>query len=126
MTDGTELWHELEASADSREQPCAITDSEGRPWIQQPVDARDVVHGCICALENDAAIGEVFNISAPHPIPFDQAAKIVADETGKELFEWQVPVRWVFDLDNTKARCWINYRPKWGIREMVDSALSAQ
>lgn len=122
MTDGTELWHELEAAADSREQPCAIRDSEGQPWMQQPVDVRDVVHGCICALESDAAIGEVFNISAPRPITFHRAAEILAEVTGQELFEWQVPVRWVFDLDNTKARCWINYQPKWGIQEMVDSA----
>lgn len=35
MPDGTELWHELEKAASSPQQPCAVTDMEGRPWIYQ-------------------------------------------------------------------------------------------
>ena len=126
MSDGTELWRDLEAAAASKEQPCAIRDLEGRPWIYQLVDARDVAHGCICALENGAAIGEVFNISAPHPITYDEAAKVIAEATEQPILEWQTQVRWVYDLDNTKARSWIGYQPKWGIKEMIDSALAIQ
>jgi len=126
MSDGTELWHELEAAAVSKEQPCAIRDNLGRPWIYQLVDARDVAHGCICALESGAAVGEVFNVSAPRPITYDEAAKVMSEATGQPIFEWQVPVRWQYDLDNTKARCWIGYQPKWGIKEMVNSALAVQ
>ena len=126
MSDGTELWHELEAAAASKEQLCAIRDSEGRPWVYQLVDARDVAHGCVCALESGAAIGEVFNVSAPRPITYDEATQAIAKETGQSILEWQTSVRWVFDLDNTKARCLIGYRPKWGIEEMVASALAVQ
>ena len=126
MSDGTELWHELEAAAVSNEQLCAIRDSEGKPWVYQLVDARDVAHGCVCALESGAAIGEVFNISAPRPITYDEASQAIAKETGQSILEWQTPVRWVFDLDNTKARCLIGYQPKWGIKEMVASALTVQ
>lgn len=126
MSDGTELWHELEAAAASKEQPCAIRDNQGRPWIYQLVDARDVAHGCICALESEAAVGEIFNVSAPRPITYDEAAKVMSEVTGQPILEWQVPVRWQYDLDNTKARCWIGYQPEWGIKEMVDSALAIQ
>jgi nucleoside-diphosphate-sugar epimerase len=126
MPDGTELWHDLEAAADSEDQPCAIRSTSGEPWVYQLVDARDVAHGCVCALENDSAPGDAFNISAPEPITFDEAAEVISQMTGLPILKWQVPVRWLFDLSNVKARNKINYQPKWGIREMVESALAVQ
>ena len=126
MADGAELWHELERAAESPEQQCAITDTQGRPWVYQLVDARDVAHGAICALEAEAAVGEAFNIAAPRPIPFPQAAQVVAEATGTSVLEWQVPVRWVFDLDITKAKSMIGYAPKWDIAEMVESAMKVR
>lgn len=125
MEDGTECWKELEAAA-SPDTLCAVTDEQGRPWLQQPVDARDVAALCVCALESGAAIGEAFNASAPVPIPYPEAAAIIAEATGKDVIEWKLPVRWVFDLDNTKARSLIGFKPAWGIREMVRSALAVQ
>lgn len=124
MKDGTELWRELEATAESSEQLCAITDRFKAPWIYQPVDARDVAHACICALESKISSGDVFNISAPEPITFTEAAKVISEKTGISVLNWQVPVRWVYDLNNTKAKYTINYKPKWGIKEMVESALA--
>lgn len=125
MPDGTELWRDLEAMAPG-DALCAVYDNLGCPWIQQPVDARDVALGCVCALENDASTGEAFNVSAPRPITFNEAAYTIANATGKPVIEYKLPVRWVFDLDNTKARSMIGYRPKWGIGEMVESALKVQ
>jgi nucleoside-diphosphate-sugar epimerase len=126
MADGTELWHDLEAAAESRDQPCAVRSTSGEPWIYQLVDARDVAHGCVCALENDSQPGDAFNISAPEPITFDEAAEVISEATGLPILEWEVPVRWVFDLSNQKARREINYQPKWGIKEMVKSALATE
>ncbi|MGD8237642.1 MAG: NAD(P)-dependent oxidoreductase [Armatimonadota bacterium] len=126
MANGTELSSELEQAAESPDQQCAIADTRGRPWVYQLVDARDVAHGCICALEPDAAVGEAFNIAAPRPIPYPEAARIVADATGSSVINWEVPVRWIFDLDITKAKTLIDYQPKWDIAEMVDSAMSVR
>lgn len=126
MPDGTELWHDLEAAAKSKDQPCDISTTSGEPWVYQLVDARDVAHGCVCALESDSEPGEAFNISAPEPITFHEAAQVISQATGLPILKWQVPVRWLFDLSNLKARRLINYRPKWGIKEMVESALAIQ
>ena len=127
MPDGTELWHELEAAAESPDQPCAIIERNSRAsWVYQPVDARDVAHGCICALESNSAPGEAFNISAPEPITFVEAAEIISRVTDIPVLKWQVPVRWIYDLNNTKAKYGINYQPGWGIKEMVESALAVQ
>ena len=119
-----QAWQELEAKAASLDQPCDASDLEGRPWVYQLVDARDVAHGIVCALESPAAIGEAFNLSAPEPIPYSEAASVLAEATGEASFEARRPVRWVFDLANTKARTLIEYRPRWGIREMIHDALA--
>jgi nucleoside-diphosphate-sugar epimerase len=126
MADGTEVWHDLEKAAESPSQPCAITDDQGRPWEYQLVDARDVAHGAVCALEADAAVGEAFNIAAPRPIAYPEAAQVIADATGDSVLEWQVPVRWLFDLDITKAKAMIGFDPKWDIAEMVSSAMKVR
>jgi len=126
MKDGTELWHDLEAAAESNDQLCDITNTAGEPWIYQVVDARDVAHGCVCALENDSEPGDAFNMSAPEPITYHEAAQVISQATGQSILKWQVPVRWVFDLSNAKAREKINFQPKWGIKEMVKDALAVQ
>lgn len=126
MQDGTKLWIDLERSASSLDQPCAIFDRSRAPWIYQPVDARDVAHACICALESRTSPGDVFNVSAPEPITFSEAAELISEATGLPVFRYQVPVRWVYDLNNTKAKYTINYRPKWGIKEMISSAMAVQ
>ena len=124
--EGGEPWTALEAVARSADQPCAITDLQGRPWMYRPVDARDVAHGLICALESPAAVGEAFNIAAPEPISYVEAAAILSERTGVPALSWQAPVRWVYDLSIVKARSLIDYRPRWGIREMIDDALAVR
>jgi len=126
MRDGQELWHDLETKALSKDQPCAVIDKYKAPWLYQPTDARDVAHACVCAIESKSAPGEAFNVSAPEPIPFTQAAQIMSEVTGIPVLNYELPVRWIYDLNNIKARYGISYNPKWGIREMINSALAVQ
>ena len=120
-----EPWLDLEARAESAEQPCAVTGPDGKPWIYQLVDARDVAHGLICGMGDEAGVGEAFNISAPKPIEYPEAAGVLAEEVpGGPVLCYQAPVRWIYDNDNSKARHWIGYSPRWGIREMIRDAVS--
>jgi nucleoside-diphosphate-sugar epimerase len=115
---------ELTRQARSGEQPCAVTDREGRPWICQLVDARDVAAGIVRALESESAVGGAFNLSGPRPVPYPEAAGILAELTGATVLHFRTPVRWMYDLDSTKARTTIGYAPTWGIREMIEGALA--
>lgn len=124
--DGGEPWRALEAATSDHKRPCAITDSEGRPWMYQPVDARDVAHGLVCALESPAAVGEAFNVAAPAPISYLEAAQVLAEQTGAQPLPWKAPVRWVYDNSIVKAKSLIGYRPHWGIAEMVAGALAVR
>ena len=115
---------ELQRRARSAEQPCAITDREGRPWVCRLVDARDVAAGIIRALESESAVGETLNLSGARAVPYPEAAAIVAELSGADPLHFQAPVRWVYDLDDRKARTMLGYAPAWDIREMIEGALA--
>ena len=123
MADGTELWHDLLAEAADEGQPCSVRDLEGRPWLYQPNDARDIAHMLVCAVEEPAALGESFNCGAPAPFSYPEAAAILAERTGVEPLEVRLPVWFRYDHDNTKGRSLINFRPRGDLRTMINSAL---
>jgi nucleoside-diphosphate-sugar epimerase len=119
-----ESLRELTRQARSEEEPCAVTDRAGQPWICQLVDARDVAGGIVRALESEGAVGGTFNLSGPRAVPYPEAAGILAELTGAAILHFRTPVRWMYDLDSTKARTSIGYAPTWGIREMIEGALA--
>jgi UDP-glucose 4-epimerase len=115
---------ELQRRATSAEQPCAITDREGRPWVCRLVDARDVAAGIVRALECESSVGETLNLSGARAVPYPEAAAIVAELSGAGPLHFQASVRWVYDLDDRKARTMLGYAPAWDVREMIEGALA--
>ncbi|HET6318160.1 MAG TPA: NAD(P)-dependent oxidoreductase, partial [Chloroflexota bacterium] len=75
---GADLWKQVEAQAEGPDQPCSVTDLDGRPWYYQPNDARDVAQLLVLALERPEALGEAFNAGAPEPFRYPQAARLLA------------------------------------------------
>ena len=126
MSDGTELWRQVEAAAESPDQPCSVRDLDGRPWYYQPNDARDIAHCIVCALESPGAIGESFNGGSPTPFTFPEGAKLLAEITGRDPLEISLPVRWCYDHDITKARTWIGYEPQGDLEAMMASARACE
>ena len=57
-------------------------------------------------------------------LSFPHAAALLGEALGKEVLAWQAPTRWVYDLDCTKARVRIGYKPKWTIERMIEAAAS--
>jgi UDP-glucose 4-epimerase len=119
---GADLWKQVEAQADSPDQPCSVTDLEGRPWYYQPNDARDVAHALVCALERPEALGESFNLGAPEPFLVPQGARLLADLSRQRLLEVQLPVRWRYDHAIGKAKGWIGYAPQGDLETMLRDA----
>ncbi|HEY3398936.1 MAG TPA: NAD(P)-dependent oxidoreductase [Armatimonadota bacterium] len=112
-----------EVRAGDPDQPCAVTDREGRPWLYQPVDYRDLAAGLLCALLHPDAVGGIYNLAAAQPIAFPHAAALLGEALGQPVLAWQAPTRWVYDLDCTRARAEIGYRPKWTIERMIEDAV---
>ncbi len=115
-----------ELTAAAPDQPCAVSDRDGRPWLYQPVDYRDLAAGFLCALTHPQAVGKAYNIACAQPISFPRAAALLAEALGKEVLEWKAPTRWVYDLDCTKARVEIGYKPRWTIERMIEEAAGKQ
>ena len=114
---------ELESEADP-DDPCAVRDREGRPWIYSPADARDVAHACVCALEHPAAVGEAFNAAIPEPFAYDEVAEALAARTGGRVAECVSPTRWVYWSDVRKAQSLIGYEPQGTMERVFDTALA--
>ena len=99
-------------------------DPEGRPWLWHRTDVRDVVQGTICALESEAAVGEDFNILGPCAISFERAVKLLHERLHIPYTEVKMPVQWVYECDNTKAKTLIGYRPEFDIERMIEDAIA--
>ena len=122
--EGETIAAEMLKRAERPDQPCAIRDNRGRPWLWSPSDARDTAQACICALEHPAAVGEAFNAPIPRPLSFPEVAAYLAAKTGVPPLEVEVPMRWVYWSDNRKAKTLIGYEPQCDLEVIFDTALA--
>jgi nucleoside-diphosphate-sugar epimerase len=101
-----------------------LKDSQGRPWKKHMADVRDIVHGCVCALGKDAAIGETFQLGAPEPFTWDQVIPYLSERLDISYIEAEtsgVPTFYEFDI--SKSRELIGFDPKYDIIRMIDDAI---
>jgi len=86
-------------------------DRDGQPLLRQDVHIDDVVQGILLALEQDAAVGEDFNIVAANPYRSDELAAVLTTK-----WPWPVepvPTDWYsWTTDCAKAREVLGYEPR--------------
>ena len=120
--EGADLWKQVEAQAEGPDQPCSVTDTDGKPWYYQPNDARDVAALLVLALEKDAALGESFNCGAPEPFRYPEAARMLGELSGRKVLEVKLPVQWRYDHAIGKARSWLGFAPRGSLEVMMRDA----
>ncbi|MGD9710841.1 MAG: NAD-dependent epimerase/dehydratase family protein [Thermomicrobiales bacterium] len=99
-------------------------EEDGRPYLFQYCDVRDLVQGLQLLLEHPAAVGEAFNLSGPAPIAYDHAAGVLAEATGRHLVDVRLPGPPIRIHHSTaKARNMLGYNPVHDIRSTVDEAM---
>ena len=103
---------------------CAVTDAEGKPWHLVVQDVRDTVAGTMLALESDAALNEVFDMTGPPAMPYPQAARLLADATGRPYREVALPFWRGANSSNDKARATLGYDPQYTFDKMIETALA--
>lgn len=103
---------------------CAASDTQGKPWQLVVQDVRDTVAGTLLALENEAAVGEAFNMTGPPPITYAAAAKILAEATGRPYLDVTLPFYRGADASTEKARDMLGYEPWYTFDKMVETALA--
>lgn len=96
------------------------------PYRRHVVHIADVVQAFQRALANPAALGETFHIAGPAPFRYDEAARHLSEKTGIPTCEITAPGFHSFEIDISKARTVLGYKPKYDIIRMIDAALDCQ
>ena len=105
---------------------CAVVGPGGTPWSLTFTDVRDAVAGTLRALESPHAVGDTFNISGPAATSWVEAARLISMATDRVYQEVLMPFVWTVRIPIDRARTAIGYEPKYGFREMLESALSCE
>ncbi len=116
---------ELGALWEDEERLVILKDARGRPYKKHIADVRDIVHGCLCALQAPEAPGEVFQLGGPRPFTWDEAVPYLSQRLGIPYVEASAkgtPTYYEYDL--TKARERLGFRPEYDITRMIDDALA--
>jgi UDP-glucose 4-epimerase len=95
---------------------------DGRPYKQHYSDVRDIVQGLVLGIEKRAAAGEVFNLAGAALFDWGEAVPYLAERYGLDTVEARVPYPNYFELDLTKIRTLLGYRPEHDLASILDTA----
>ena len=116
---------ELKALWRGKESVVLLRDQNGRAYKKHMGDVRDIVHGCLCALDKPAAIGETFQLGGPRAFTTDEVAPYLSEALKIPYIDVRVSGKPTFyEYDLTKARTLIGFDPQYDIFRMIDDALA--
>ena len=96
----------------------------GAPFKRHVVGARDVVQSFLLALGNPRAVNETFHIAAPAAFSYDVLAKYAGDKLGVPVVDFELPDCHDFEIDMSRARSVLGYRPAQDVFTLVDEAVA--
>ena len=100
-----------------------MRDHTGAPMLRNFVHVHDLVDAILAALDNPRAHQQLFNISMNEPINYEQVGAYLNETQGLNPVDipTQLYSNW---LDNSKARQYLNWSPKYDLKRLVDEAFS--
>ena len=127
---GVPVWSEL---ATAREQKvffekgldgaACMVHPDGKPCMRHIVALEDVIHGCMQAVENPAAIGHAFAIAGPSAFTYDILSRRISEKLGIPLVNFVNSEYHDFQHSLSKSRSILGYNPAYDITKIVDSAV---
>jgi len=124
VPDDPEPWRKLADLAEKKGTAlCAAMDAKCEPWERHSTDVRDMVGAVLAALESPEALGGIFNVAAPEPMPMPDLAEYLASKTGDEVAYVSTPTRRRVNLSVASISRTF-YRPVYGYERMIDDALA--
>jgi nucleoside-diphosphate-sugar epimerase len=114
---------ELASVWQGEERLVVLSDLAGRPYKKHIADVRDIVHGCVCALDNPAALGQTFQLAGPKPFTWAEAVPHLSRVLGMPYVEAALdgaPTFYEFDI--SKPRELLGFDPQYDIIRMLDDA----
>ncbi len=117
---------ELRAGWDGEEKLLVSLNPNGAPYRQQFGDVRDIADGLALALDNEAAVGEIFNLSGPAIIDWGEAVPQLAERRGMPVVEARLPFQNYFELDLSKIQTKLGFQPKHDFHSILSTAEAIQ
>lgn len=109
--------------ADGSERIFIPYGENGESYIFTLCHVDDLVDGIKLVLEQDAAVGDVYNLGPSGPFAMDVAMKYMSEKTGVPYVELRLPGEAiVYSVDTSKARSVLGFSPKHDIFSILDEA----
>lgn len=107
------------------ERLVVMRDGRGRPWLKHMADVRDIVGGCVAALDNPRAIGETFQLAGPAAFTWEEAVPYLSEQLRIPYVDARSGgLVTHYEYDMSKVRDALAYEPQYGIRRMIDDAVA--
>lgn len=116
----------LDLVRSGQERIPVLIDAAGNPLTRHIVHIDDVLHALDISLGNDSAIGRDYNIAAPAPFEYRQAANYLSDKLNIATIDIASPQYYPFSIDISRARREIGYAPQNDFNRMADRAIAAR
>jgi nucleoside-diphosphate-sugar epimerase len=100
-----------------------LTGSDGIPLHRHIVHIDDVKQAFDKMLGHPFAIGQSFNIAGPAPFNYRVAAEYISQRTDIPTIEIKCPYYHSFEINITKARTMLGYKPENDFFRMADRAI---
>lgn len=91
---------------------------DGQPHVRHDIVIDDVVQGVILAIENDLAVGDDFIFAGPSAYSSDMIVNQLVEKLGWETEEQNLSWH-PWQLDDSKARNILGYRPKHDVIDWI-------
>ncbi len=118
-------YSELAQFWDGQEQLVVLKDALNRPFKKHIADVRDIVHGCLCALGKERALGQTYQLAGPRPFTWDEAVYRLGELVHLSVVEAAVegiPTFYEFDLSHAQRD--IGFTPSYDIVRMINDAIA--
>jgi len=98
--------------------------ADGSAGIRHVVGIRDVVQSIMISVGNPTAIGHAFNVSGPSAFSYDTLASYASEKLALPIVDFEVSEFNDFQIDLTKSRSVLGYKPEYDIFRIVDDAVA--
>lgn len=116
----------LELVRGGQERLPVLVDAAGNPLTRHIVHLDDVLHALELSIGNQAAFGRDYNIAAPAPFEYRQAANYLSEKLDIPTIDIASPQYYPFSIDISRARRELGYSPENDFNRMADRAIAAR
>jgi UDP-glucose 4-epimerase len=102
-----------------------LTDARGVSLRRHIVHIDDVMQAFDRMLDNPSSIGQTFNIAGPSPFDYRVASEYLSRKLNTPTIELRCPDYHPFEINITRARTMLGYKPENDFFRMADRAVEA-